>query len=87
MNTRADVKKAAINILADDVSSSVVNNSMNKIKTRQAATTLQSAVRRKTDMMKKRQLVGEEQLKQMEETQRQIQAAKTDKTKKRRYSS
>jgi hypothetical protein len=33
-------------------------------------------------MMKKRQLVGEEQLKQMEETQRQIQAAKADKAKK-----
>ena len=82
MNTRADVKKAAINYLADDVSSSVVNNSMNKIKTRQAAATLQSAVRRKTDMMKKRQLVGEEQLKQMEETRRQIESAKADKAKK-----
>jgi hypothetical protein len=82
MNTRADVKKAAINYLADDVSSSVVNNSMNKIKTRQAAARLQSAMRRRTDMMKKRQLVDEEQLKQMEETQRQIQAAKADKEKK-----
>ena len=74
-------KKAAINYLADDVSSSVVNNSMNKIKTRQAAATLQSAVRRKTDMMKKRQLVDEEQLKQMEETRRQIESAKADKAK------
>ncbi len=52
MNKPACVKKAAINYLADDVSSSVVNNSMNKIKTRQAAATLQSAMRRKTDMMK-----------------------------------
>jgi hypothetical protein len=39
-------------------------------------------MRRKTDMKKKRQLVDEEQLKQMEETQRQIQAAKADKEKK-----
>jgi hypothetical protein len=39
-------------------------------------------VRRKTDMMKKRQLVGEEQVKQMEETQRQIESAKADKAKK-----
>ncbi len=47
-----------------------------------AAERLQSAIRRRTDMMKKRQLVDEEQLKQMEETQRQIQAAKADKEKK-----
>ncbi len=53
MNTRADVKNTAINYLADDLSSSVVYNSVNKIKTRQAAATLQSAMRRKTDMMKK----------------------------------
>ena len=33
-------------------------------------------------MMQQRQLVGEEQLKQMEETQRQMQAAKADKAKK-----
>ncbi len=38
-------------------------------------------MRRKTDMMKKRQLVDEEQLKQMEETQRQIESAKADKAK------
>ncbi len=33
-------------------------------------------------MMKQRQLVGEEQLKQMEETRRQIESAKADKAKK-----
>jgi hypothetical protein len=50
-----------------------------------AATTLQSAMRNKTEkknMMKQRQLGGEEQLKQMEETQRQIESAKADKAKK-----
>ncbi len=55
---------------------------MNKIIRKQqttAAATLQSEVRRKTDMMKKRQLVDEEQLKQMEETRRQIESAKADK--------
>jgi hypothetical protein len=48
---------------------SVVRNSMNKIKNRQAAAaTLQSTIRRKTDMMKQRQLVDETKLKQMEAT-------------------
>jgi hypothetical protein len=50
-----------------------------------AATTLQSVIRNrnaKRDMMQQRQLVGEAQLKQMEETQRQMQAAKADKAKK-----
>jgi LytS/YehU family sensor histidine kinase len=59
-----------------------MNKLLQKSNQTAAAATLQSAVRRKTDMMKKRQLVGEEQLKQMEETQRQIQAAKADKAKK-----
>ena len=50
-----------------------------------AATTLQNTIRNrnaKRDMMQQRQLVGEAQLKQMEETQRQMQAAKADKAKK-----
>ena len=50
-----------------------------------AATTLQNAIRNrnaKRDMMQQRQQVGEAQLKQMEETQRQMQAAKADKAKK-----
>ena len=47
-----------------------------------ATATLQNAMRRKTDMMKKRQLVDEAKLKGMEETQRQIEAAKTDTLKK-----
>jgi hypothetical protein len=74
-----------IDILSDNVSRNVVKKSMNNIIKKQqtaAAARLQSAMRRKTDMMKKRQLVDEEQLKQMEETQRQIQAAKADKEKK-----
>ena len=54
----------------------------NKKQQTAAAERLQSTMRRRTDMMKKRQLVDEEQLKQMEETQRQIQAAKADKEKK-----
>jgi hypothetical protein len=58
-----------------------MNNIIKKQQTA-AAARLQSAMRRRTDMMKKRQLVDEEQLKQMEETQRQIQAAKADKEKK-----
>jgi hypothetical protein len=47
-----------------------------------ATATLQNAMRRKTDMMKKRQLVDEAKLKGMEETHRQIEAAKTDTLKK-----
>jgi len=72
-------------LIADNVSRNVVKRSMNNIIKKQqtaAAARLQSAMRRRTDMMKKRQLVDEEQLKQMEETQRQIQAAKADKEKK-----
>jgi hypothetical protein len=51
-----------------------------------AATTLQNTIRNrnaKRDMMQQRQLVGKAQLKQMEETQRQMQAAKADKAKKK----
>ena len=58
------------------------NEIINLASNEKAAATLQSAVRRKTDMMKKRQLVDEEQLKQMEETRRQIESAKADKAKK-----
>ena len=50
-----------------------------------AATTLQNTIRNrnaKRDMMQQRQLVGKAQLKQMEENQRQMQAAKADKAKK-----
>jgi hypothetical protein len=64
------------------ISSGEIEAAATRRENKKAAATLQSAVRRKTDMMKKRQLVGEEQLKQMEETQRQIQAAKADKAKK-----
>ncbi len=52
----------------------ILDNIVRKQQT--AAATLQSAIRRKTNMMKKRQLVDEEQLRQMEVTQRQIQAEK-----------
>ena len=65
------------------ISSGEIEAAATKRENRKAAATLQSAMRRKTDMMKKRQLVGEEQLKQMEETRRQIESAKADKAKKR----
>ena len=58
------------NLIADNVSRNVIKNSLNKIVRKQnAATTLQNAIRTRTakrDMMKQRQLVGEEQLRQME---------------------
>jgi hypothetical protein len=68
------------NLIADNVSRNVIKNSLNKIVRKQnAATTLQNAIRTRTakrDMMKQRQLVGEEQLRQMEEEVRQREAAK-----------
>lgn len=77
--------KPMIDFISDRVSKNVVKNSLDKIVKKQqtaAAATLQSAMRRKTDMMKKRQFVDEAKLQAMEETQRQIEAAKADTAKK-----
>jgi hypothetical protein len=75
-----------IDIISNRISKNVVKNSLDKIVKKQqtaaAAATLQSAMRRKTDMMKKRQFVDEAKLQAMEETQRQIEAAKADTAKK-----
>ena len=74
-----------IDFISDRVSKNVVKNSLDKIVKKQqtaAAATLQSAMRRKTDMMKIRQFVDEAKLQAMEETQRQIEAAKADTAKK-----